>query len=143
MGCVYLLQLARLYDDKTLVGKVLKVGVHPQTAVQSDEWKPPEFVVVAIYARVPGTAYFVKWSLVRPVAIHAKHVHQSALVAVGFSMQSVDGLPSSWPFELRRPSGRRRFGPAYVMDASVQAQLSSRAAHRDHPRTGVIFNENR
>ena len=111
-----------LDDDDTLVGKVLKVGVHSQTAVQSDYWKPPEFVVVSVYARVPGTAYFVKWS---PVAVSAKYVHQSALVAVGFSMQLVDGLPLSWPLELRRPSGRRRLGPAYVMDASVQAQLSS------------------
>ena len=110
------------YDDKTLVGKVLKVGVYPQTALQADYWKPPQLLLVAVYARVPGTAHFVKWS---PVAINAKRVHRSALLAVGFSMQPVEGLPLSWPLELRRPSGRRRLGPAFVMDAGVQAQLSS------------------
>ena len=49
------------YDDKTLVGKVLKVGVYPNHGLQSDYFKPPEFLLVAVYARVPGTAYFVKW----------------------------------------------------------------------------------
>jgi hypothetical protein len=102
------------YDDKTLVGKVLKVGVYPQTALQADYFKPPEWLLVAVYARVPGTAHFVKWS---PVAISAKRVHCSALLAVGFPMQPVEGL--------RRPSGRRRLGLAFVMDAGVQAQLSS------------------
>ena len=38
------------YDDKTLVGKVLKVEVYPQTALQADYWKPPELLLVAVYA---------------------------------------------------------------------------------------------
>ena len=45
--------------------------------------------------------------------------------AVGFPLQPVEELPLSWPVELRRPSGRRRLGAAFVMDAGVQAQLSS------------------
>ena len=47
-----------------------------------------------------------------------------ALLAVGFSMLPVKELPLAWPRELRRPMGRRRIGPAYIMDAGVQAQLS-------------------
>ena len=47
-------------------------------------------------------------------------------VSSGVSLAtSVEELPLSWPVELRRPSGRRRLGPAFVMDAGVQAQLSS------------------
>ena len=47
------------------------------------------------------------------------------LLAVGFKMEPVEGLPLSWPLALRRPAGRRRIGAAYVMDAAVQAQLST------------------
>jgi hypothetical protein len=74
------------------------------------------------------------------VAISVKRVHRSALLAVGFSIEPVEVLPLSWSVELRRPSGRRRLGPAFVMDAGVQAQLSSLGPlteKRDHPRTGL------
>jgi hypothetical protein len=40
-------------------------------------------------------------------------------------MEPVEQLPLSWPIGLRRPSWRRRLGPAYVMGGDVQAQLSS------------------
>ena len=39
-------------------------------------------------------------------------------------MEPVEQLPLSWPLGPRRPAGRRRLGPAYVMDGGVQAQLS-------------------
>ena len=36
------------YDDKTLVGKVLKVGVYPtfELVLQSDYFEPPEFLLI-------------------------------------------------------------------------------------------------
>ena len=51
--------VAGLDDDGKLVGKVLKVGVYPPSALQDAFWSPPEWLLVAVYSRVPGTAHFV------------------------------------------------------------------------------------
>ena len=104
-----------------VVGKVKTIGVYPPSALQAIYYKPPELLDVTVYQCIPTTSYFVKWS---PAASTMQRVHRNALVAVGFSMQAVEALPLSWPLALRRPSGRRRLGPAYVMNACVQAQLS-------------------
>jgi hypothetical protein len=110
-------------DETLLVGNVLKLGVaeaHSQR--QSDYWVAPNLLEVSVFTRVPGTAHFVRWS---PVASSTCNVRPCALLAVGFSMEPVEQLPLSWPLGLRRPSWRRRLGPAYVMGGGVQAQLSS------------------
>ena len=108
-------------EEMLVVGKVKTIGVYPQSARQADYFKSPELLDVAVYQCIPTTSYFVKWS---PAASSMQRVHRNALVAVGFSMQAVEALPLSWPLALRRPSWRRRLGPAYVMNACVQAQLS-------------------
>ena len=108
-------------DETLLVGKVLKLGVAERHQRQSEYWRPPNLLEVSVFTRVPGTSHFVRWS---PVASSTRNVRPCALLAVGFSMESVEQLPLSWPLCLRRPSGRRRLGPAYVMDGGVQAQLS-------------------
>ena len=105
-----------------MVGNVLKLGVAERYQHQSDYWGPPNLLEVSVFTRVPGTAHFVRWS---PGASSTRNVRPCALLAVGFSMEPVEQLPLSWPLGLRRPSGRRRLGPAYVMDGGVQAQLSS------------------
>ena len=108
-------------DETLLVGKVLKLGVAERYERQLDYWGPHKLLEVSLFARVPGAAHFVRWS---PVASSTRNVRPCALVAVGFSMEPVEQLPLSWPLGLRRPAGRRRLGPAYVMDGGVQAQLS-------------------
>ena len=108
--------------DETLVGNVLKLGVAERYQRQSDYWWPPNLLEVSVFTRVPGTAHFVRWS---PWTISTRNVRPCALLAVGFSMEPVEQLPLSWPLALRRPAGRRRIGAAYVMDAAVQAQLST------------------
>ena len=105
-----------------MVGNVLKLGVADRYhELQSDNNGPPRLLEVSIFTRVPGTAHFVRWS---PVASSTRNVRPLALLAVGFSMEKVGQLPVEWPLHLRRPAGRRRLGPAYVMGAGVQAQLS-------------------
>lgn len=113
-------------DATLLVGKVLKLGVAEPNQRQSDSWRPPNLLEVSVYTRVPGTAHFVRWS---PAASSTQNVRSSALLAVGFSMESVAQLPLSWPLDLRRPAGRRRLGPAYMMNAGVQAQLGPLTEH--------------
>jgi hypothetical protein len=110
-----------------LVGKVLqrsmRLRVSKRFQFQSEYFGPPEFLKVSEYSKVPGTSYFIKWS---PMTISTRHdVRPRDLLAVGFKMEPVEGLPLSWPLALRRPVGRRRIGAAYVMDAAVQAQLST------------------
>ena len=100
--------------------KVLKLGVAEAWRGQSAYWAPLNLLAVSVFTRVPGTAHFVRWSHVAST----RNVRPSALLAVGFSMEPVEQLPLSWPLGLRRPAGRRRLGPAYVMDGGVQAQLS-------------------
>ena len=107
--------------EQLLVGKVLQLQVAKRFMPQSEYWGPPEFLKVSLYSKVPGTSYFVKWS---PVTHTWHDVRPCDLLAVGFSMEPVEQLPLSWPLGLRRPAGRRRLGPAYVMDSGVQAQLS-------------------
>jgi hypothetical protein len=108
-------------DETLLVGKVLKLGVAEHYQLQSEYWAHARMLEVSVFTRVPGKAHFVRWS---PVASSTRNVRPCALLAVGFSMEPVGGLPLSWPLGLRRPSGQRRLGPAYVMDGRVQAQLS-------------------
>ena len=101
-----------------LVGKVRQLRVSKRFQFQSEYLGPPEFLKVSEYSKVPGTSYFIKWS---PMTNSTRHdVHPRDLLAAGFKMEPVEGLPLSWP--LRRPAGRRRIGAAYVMDAAVQAQ---------------------
>ena len=107
-------------DETLSVGKVLKLGVAQRFEHQSEYWGPPNLLEVSVYRRVTD-AHFVCWS---PAASSTQNVHPRALLAVGFSMEPVEQLPLSWPLALRRPAGRRRLGPAYVMDMNVQAQLS-------------------
>ena len=73
-------------------------------------------------------------------SMHA--VRPRDLLAVGFFMEPVERLPLSWPLALRRPAGRRRIGPAYVMDACVQAQLSPLGPIKEGPqfRTSAELN---
>ena len=104
------------------MGKVLKLGVAEHYQLQSEYWAHARMLEVSVFTRVPGKAHFVRWS---PVASSTRNVRPCALLAVGFSMEPVEGLPLSWPLALRRPAGRRRIGAAYVMDAAVQAQLST------------------
>ena len=108
-------------DETLLVGKVLKLGVAEHYQLQSEYWAHARMLEVSVFTRVPGKAHFVRWS---PVASSTRNVRPCALLAVGFSMEPVEGLSLSWPLGLRRPSGQRRLGPAYVMDGCVQAQLS-------------------
>ena len=108
--------------QQNMVGEVLQLQVAKRCMLQSEYWGAPEFILVSVYSRVPGTSHFVKWS---PMASSMHHVRPCDLLAVGFSMEPVESLPLSWPLGLRRPAGRRRLGPAYVMDGGVQAQLSS------------------
>ena len=104
--------------EQILVGQVLQLQVAKHVY-----WGPPEFLKVSVYSKVPGTLYFVKWS---PMASSMCDVRPCDLLAVGFdSMEPVESLPLSWPLGLRRPAGRRRLGPAYVMDGGMQARLSS------------------
>ena len=112
-----------------LVAMVLKLGVATRYQLSSEYcWGPPNLLEVSVYARVPGTSHFVRWS---PAASSTQTVHRRALLAVGFSMEPVEQLPPSWPLALRRPAGRRRLGPAYVMDGVVQAQLSHLGSLRE------------
>ena len=89
------------YDGKTLVGKVLKVGVYPtfELVLQSDYFEPPEFLLMGVwvYTRVIHE-FLSSWHCIFcQVAIGAKRVHRSRLSAVGFSMEQLEGLPLSWP----------------------------------------------
>jgi hypothetical protein len=104
-----------------LVGKVLqrsmRLRVSKRFQFQSEYFGPPEFLKVLEYSKVPGTSCFI---------VSTRHdVRPRDLLAVGFKMEPAEGLPLSWPLALRRPAGRRRIGAAYVMDAAVQAQLST------------------
>ena len=114
-----MLNAKRRRNDGLLVGKVLQVGVAPVALLQSDYWAPADHLKVAIYDRVPGTDHFVKWS----GDMQHCGVQPQAVLAVGFCMEPVESLPLSWHFELRRPAGQRRIGPAFVMPLRVQAQL--------------------
>ena len=107
--------------EQILVGQILQLQVAKRVMLQTDYCGPPEFLKVSLYSKVPGTLYFVQWS---PMASSMCDVRPCDLLAVGFSMEQVESLPLSWPLGLRRPSGQRRLGPAYVMDGCVQAQLS-------------------
>ena len=109
--------------EQVLLGQILQLlQVAKRVMLQTDYCGPPEFLKVSLYSKVPGTLYFVQWS---PMASSMCDVRPCDLLAVGFSMEQVESLPLSWPLGLRRPAGRRRLGPAYVMDGGVQAQLSS------------------
>ena len=53
------------------MGKVLKLGVAERYEHQLDYWGPHKLLEVSLFARVPGTAHFVRWS---PVASSTRNV---------------------------------------------------------------------
>ena len=120
------------------MGKVLKLGVAERYEHQLDYWGPHKLLEVSLFARVPGTEPILSdgrlW-----LAAHS--MLSCALLAVGFSMEPVEQLPLSWPPGLRRPAGRRRLGPAYVMDGGVLAQLSPLLARSQRWSQGRLLSE--
>ena len=126
------------YDGKTLVGKVLKVGVYPtfELVLQSDYFEPPEFLLMGVwvYTRVPE---FLALHILSGGHRRKACASQWIVSSGGFHGTTGRAAIIMASFEQRQPSGQRRLGPAFVMDAQLQAcKLNcelSRATHRDDP----------
>ena len=107
------------------MGKVLKLGVAERYERQLDyTGARPSCLKSRFSLKCLAQPILSDGRLWPAASDRTRNVRPCALVAVGFSMEPVEQLPLSWPLGLRRPAGRRRLGPAYVMDDGVLAQLS-------------------
>ena len=124
-----------------LVGKVLqrsmRLRVSKRFQFQSEYFGPPEFLKVSEYSKVPGTSYFIN------TLFSTRHdVRPRDLLAVGFKMEPVEGLPLSWPLALRRPGCWTPPHWSSLCDGRSCASSieHSWTDHRDGPETGIAMN---